>query len=79
MGVSCHVNDDKPAGGLNFEDPASAAAALHGDDGWIEPGSPECSDMVLRVLSDDPFYRMPPAEKLNDQDACLLIQWVNAL
>ncbi|MEP3482586.1 MAG: PSD1 and planctomycete cytochrome C domain-containing protein [Fuerstiella sp.] len=48
--------------------------------GWvIDPGDPDASLLVERILSDDPSEVMPPPEhgpKLSDEDATLIQEWI---
>jgi hypothetical protein len=48
----------------------------------IVPGDADSSEVVARVSSDDPDYRMPPAEStkppLTAQELLLLKEWINA-
>ncbi|MEM6470713.1 MAG: PSD1 and planctomycete cytochrome C domain-containing protein [Planctomycetota bacterium] len=49
-------------------------------DGWIvEPGKPDESILIERILSDDPDIRMPPPEHsagLNDREVALFKRWI---
>lgn len=49
-------------------------------DGWvIEPGDPDASIMVERILSDDPDTVMPPPDhgkKLSEKDVDLIKKWI---
>ena len=45
----------------------------------IVPGDPDASEMIRRILSDDPDEQMPPPEtkkKLTDAQKQLLVQWI---
>ena len=49
-------------------------------DGWIvEPGDPDASSLIERVVSDDPDQRMPPPEHgtaLSEREIELLTEWI---
>ncbi len=49
-------------------------------EGWIvEPGKPNDSELVARIVSDDPDERMPPAEHghgLTEKEVELVKQWI---
>lgn len=66
-------------------DEANRAADLRLDDettlesGAIEPGDPEESELIRRILSDDPDEVMPPPEQKNPvtaEEAELLSKWI---
>lgn len=44
----------------------------------VVPGSPACSELYQRVTSDDPFFRMPPAEPLSEASRCAIARWIEA-
>lgn len=47
--------------------------------GVVEPGDPAASDLIGRVTSDDPDYRMPPkGERLTAAQVAALRRWVEA-
>lgn len=49
------------------------------ESGAVEPGDPAASDLIDRVTSDDPEYRMPPkGERLTEKEVATLRQWVEA-
>ena len=46
---------------------------------WFEPGSPEDSDLYLRISTDDPLDLMPPANshrKLTPKQIDLIRRWI---
>ena len=50
------------------------------ESGAIVPGDAEASDVIARIVSDDPDYRMPPPgsrKELDDLEKQTLIRWVN--
>jgi hypothetical protein len=63
------------AGGLSFEDQATAHAQLLLE-GRVKPGDAMCSEMIVRTSSPGADYQMPPGDELSPQEACALIQWV---
>jgi len=73
--VSCHSAAGMK-GGMTFETPESAFAAL--TSGRVEPGDPSCSLMVVRTSSVGDSYQMPPGSPLPEAERCALIQWVAA-
>lgn len=49
------------------------------DAGVVEPGDPAASDLIDRVTSDDPKYRMPPeGERLKADEVEALKKWIEA-
>ena len=50
------------------------------DSGIVEPGDPENSELLRRVLSDDPDERMPPPEKhpdpLTSEEIATIEKWI---
>lgn len=47
---------------------------------FIEPGDPESSEFIDRILSDDPDYQMPPPDSnlaLSDSEKQLLATWIS--
>lgn len=75
--VSCHSREGHQ-GGMSFEDPATAHAALLA--GRVSPGDPSCSEMIVRVTSVGEPYQMPPGSgaELSAAEQCALIQWVES-
>ena len=77
---TCHGPDrNQREGGLRLDDQQAALAG--GDSGQpaIVAGSAETSELVRRILSDDPFERMPPPEEekqLSDEERERLVRWV---
>ncbi len=81
----CHGPDRaQVAGGLQLNDSILAYANL-AEEGEpnrfaLVPGSPETSELVKRITSESPDFRMPPASDLKapltDYEQQLLIQWV---
>ena len=77
---TCHGPDEtKRLSGLRFDTEAGAKADMGGRFA-IVPGDPGRSEMILRVTSDDPARRMPPAyaghAKLTDAEINVLSRWV---
>src|SRR4051812_9612499 len=59
--IACHGHDPKAVmAGLRIDDRASVVAALKDGKRAIVPGHPESSELVRRVMSDDPDEQMPP-------------------
>jgi hypothetical protein len=70
---SCHSAVGRQ-GGMSFEDPQHAYAALLA--GRVTPGDPGCSKLVVRTSSPGADYQMPPGDPLGEAERCALIQWV---
>jgi cytochrome c553 len=70
----CH-GPDKQRGGLRLD---SRAAALTGGDSGsaLVPGQPDKSRLVQAVRYASDTLRMPPKEKLSDQQVAVLTAWV---
>lgn len=77
--VTCHGPDENErAAGLRL-DTAEGAFEDLGGYAAIVPGDPEASEVMLRITSDDPDMRMPPADKgdpLTDEEVQLLRRWI---
>ncbi len=80
---ACHGPDDaKREAGLRLDLPAAAFGELPDNPGKraIKAGSPNQSQMVLRILSEDQEMIMPPPESnlsLNTHEKALLIKWID--
>ncbi|MGB7324254.1 MAG: PSD1 and planctomycete cytochrome C domain-containing protein [Rubripirellula sp.] len=73
----CHGPDEKTRGAdlrLDSFDDAT-------DGGAIEPGDAGASELIMRIISDDDGYEMPPAgshkEKLKPDEVAKIKQWIN--
>jgi hypothetical protein len=73
--VSCHSAAGKQ-GGMSFEDPATAYAALLA--GRVVPNDAACSEMIVRTGSPGESYQMPPGSSIGASEVCALIQWIEA-
>lgn len=78
---ACHGPDaQKREGDLRLDIEEEAYATLSSGAGHaIVPGSPGRSQLVRRILSDDPEQVMPPPTSnlaLTDQEKALLIRWI---
>lgn len=73
--VSCHGPDEAARqADMRLDDRAAAVAS-----GAIQPGAPDRSTLVERVLSDDPDLQMPPPDlkrPLTDEQKRLLQTWI---
>ena len=68
----CHATG---AGGLTMgTTPETAHAALL-DGGYVTPGDPECSEMVVRIETPGEVG-MPPSAMLDDAERCAVAAWV---
>jgi hypothetical protein len=72
---ACHSAAGQ-AGGMSFEDPAHAYAALV--NGRVLPRDPACSQLIVRTSSPGEDYQMPPGDPLSEAERCALIQWVQS-
>lgn len=73
--LRCHGKAEK--GGLRLD--SLAASIAGGDSGWaaIVPGKPDESELVLRLLADDPAEKMPLGEAaLSDEQTQTLVDWI---
>lgn len=79
---SCHGPDAaKRKGDLRLDEPESAYARLvnHPDRRAIVPGKPRQSEVIQRILSDDPDLQMPPPESkltLTSSELDILTRWI---
>ena len=73
---ACHGPDEETReAGLRLDDRQEAI-----DFGALEPGDANGSELVARIMSDDPDIRMPPPKAgapLNDAEIDLLRRWVD--
>ena len=61
--IACHGRDEASRqGGLRLDDRESATAAADSGEVPIVPGSPDASELLVRITSDDDDLRMPPAD-----------------
>ena len=80
---NCHGPDEENLeAGLRLDDPESAFGPLENQPGRfaIVPGNAKRSELVKRILSDDPELVMPPPDSklsLNDMDRAILISWID--
>jgi hypothetical protein len=73
--ISCHGPDSASRQADLRLDQRDAAIEL----GAIEPGDPDASEMIRRILSDDESERMPPPETkktLTDEQKQTLVRWI---
>jgi hypothetical protein len=81
-GLSCHASADAQGAeleGLFFADPDGARALLlddRGDSTFVVPGDASCSQLVIRLATDDTIRRMPPGTTLSAEEICSVAQWV---
>ena len=74
--VKCH-GPEKQRGGLRLDSKAGWEAG--GDSGpALVPGKPEDSLIIKSIRNPDPKLRMPPNEKLADDEIAALAEWVKA-
>jgi hypothetical protein len=77
----CHGPDDAARkAGLRLDTAEGPYAKLESGTRAVVPGRPRRSELVRRILSDDPDVMMPAPEShltLSDYEKALLIQWVD--
>jgi hypothetical protein len=77
----CHGPDDAARkAGLRLDTAEGPYARLESGARAVVPGWPRRSEMVRRILSDDPEVMMPAPEShltLSDYEKALLIQWID--
>jgi hypothetical protein len=75
----CH-SGVRRTGGLSFADRHTVIRQGDPDEIPLVPGDPESSQLILRVVSDDPEMRMPPPEEdpagLSPDDVEILRRWI---
>jgi mono/diheme cytochrome c family protein len=78
---ACHGPDENTReAGLRLDTQAGSREDLGGYQAVL-PGSAEDSEVMLRVTSEDPDMRMPPADShppLSEQEVATLRAWINA-
>jgi hypothetical protein len=72
-GSSCHSSTGRQ-GGLALDEPEEAYRTLLARS--VRPGDPACSEVVVRLVSTDPFERMPPGRPLDPGEQCAIVQWI---
>jgi hypothetical protein len=78
-GGSCHGNPDADGAENGFV--ITDADATHSVllDGFVEPGDPSCSLLMVRLNVDDPDELMPPGtQPLDESTRCSIAQWIAA-
>jgi hypothetical protein len=76
----CHGPDEhKRAGGLRLDRREAATAAAESGATAIVPGTPDASELLARLTSTDPDYRMPPVKsgkKVSPEQIATLRKWI---
>jgi hypothetical protein len=81
-GGSCHANPEAigAAGGFWFDTPERAHDILLEERAagpWVIPGDAQCSPLMHRLDSDDPFFVMPPgSQPMSLGVRCSIAQWI---
>jgi len=78
-GGSCHGEPDADGAGGGFV--VGDADATHDVllDGFVEPGDPSCSLLMVRLNTDDRDDVMPPgSQPLDESIRCSIAQWIAA-
>ena len=75
-GVSCH--GAAAASSLSFSSADEAYAMLvgQGDGARVVPGDATCSQLMKRIMSDDPAVRMPRGSQLSEPETCAITKWI---
>lgn len=73
-GLSCHARAGAQ-GNVVLGDAAQSYQALL-DGGYLLPGNAACSELVMRLYTDDRDLLMPRGARLPDAEACAIGQWV---
>lgn len=71
---NCHGPGNSESG-LSF---ANATQAYQSLTSVVKPGSPECSELIVRTHDTGQDYTMPPDRALGESERCALLQWVLA-
>ncbi|BCX46186.1 planctomycete cytochrome c [Haloferula helveola] len=77
--IGCHGPDEEERGGDFRVDTFEGATELRDGAAGIVPGDPDSSEVMKRITSDDPEFRMPPADhghSLNDKQIGILRKWI---
>ncbi len=72
---TCHSSKGRQ-GGLSFEDADVAYGELMQSS--VRAGDAACSELMVRLESDDPYERMPPPAAIPEADRCAIVQWIQA-
>lgn len=76
-GAACHAEPSATGaqGGFLVTDMAATHATLL--DGFVVPGDAACSDVMIRLDTDDELLRMPPGSQALDEDErCAVARWI---
>ena len=74
--ITCH-GGVKQAGGVSFSYREQALGMGKSERPIVVPGNPRASEMISRITSRDPEYRMPLHQQpLNDAQIALLRRWI---
>lgn len=80
--LACHgLDEDAREAGLRLDVRGAAIAELDSGETAIVPGNAQSSEVVARVVSDDPDLRMPPADRhepLSAAEIETLTRWIDA-
>jgi Planctomycete cytochrome C len=77
-GSACHGEPTATGadGGLVVSEMAATHAALL-DGGFVRPGDAACSELMVRLDTDDDAQRMPPgAQALAESERCSIARWI---
>ena len=76
----CHGPDeDNREGGFRLDEKESAFGEADSGESPIVPGDVDASELIARIISDDPDVRMPPADSkkdLTDEEIATIVRWV---
>ncbi|MCA9652945.1 MAG: hypothetical protein KC501_23720 [Myxococcales bacterium] len=77
-GAACHASAQASgaSGGFVVTDMAATHSALL-DGGFVVPGDEACSDLMVRLDTDDTSYLMPPgSQPIDEGERCAVAQWI---
>lgn len=80
-GLDLRFTQDNPVRYGVYKPPVAAGRGSEGHRFSIEPGSPDTSFLVLRLLSSDPSTVMPPLDRMTPdlEGAELISEWIDSL
>ena len=77
--IGCHGPDEEERGGDFRIDTFEGATSKRDGGPGIIPGNPDASEVIKRISSHDPEYRMPPPDhghELKESQVAVLRQWI---
>jgi hypothetical protein len=77
-GTACHAQSDAAGAehGMTFADPQESWDHMIEND-LVKPGDPLCSELFVRLATDDPEIRMPPGSSgISPEAVCSIGTWI---